>query len=167
MKWVLAMTYYSVYDEQIKELRTDYAYYQDKAKLKAEFEKHMVDIRDVKRNEVETVWSDLEYNIIETPLNFINEAEKQILQEVVHGNYAHVNKGWFKDFNRIDKADIKSIIEFKEYEFDGAWYVIFTHTHKPLVIRHQSNDINTYRIMYQYKFGFKLQVHEMSYKAVY
>ncbi|WP_436962389.1 hypothetical protein [Staphylococcus shinii] len=161
------MTYYSVYDEQIKELRTDYAYYQDKAKLKAEFEKHMMDIREVTPNEVETIWADLEYNIIETPLDFINEAEKQVLQEVVHGNYTNVNKGWFKDFNRMNKADIKSIIEFKEFGFASAWYVVFSYSHKPLVIKHQTNDVNTYHVMYQYKYGFKLNVHEMSYKAVY
>lgn len=37
MRW-RKMTYYSVYDEQIKELRTDYAYYEDKAELQAAFE---------------------------------------------------------------------------------------------------------------------------------
>ncbi len=161
------MTYYSVYDEQIKELRTDFAYYEDQAKLKADFEKYMIEIRDVSPYEVETIWTDLEYRIIETPLDFIDETEQQILHEVVHGDYTHVNRGWFRDFNRIDKADIKSIVEFKEYREAGAWYVVFTHTHQPLVIKDQANDINTYHIMYQYKFGFKLNVHEMSSTAVY
>lgn len=161
------MTYYSVYDEQIKELRTDFAYYEDQEKLKNDFEKHMVEIRDVSPYEVESIWTDLEYNIIETPFDFINETEQQTLYEVVHGDYTHVKRGWFSDFNQIDKADIKSIVEFKEYREAGAWYVVFTHTHKPLVIKHQSNDVNTYHIMYQYKFGFNLNVHELSSKAVY
>lgn len=161
------MTYYSVYDEQIKELRTDFAYYEDKAKLQADFEKHMIDINDVSSYTVEVIWSDLEYRIIETPLDFINETEKQILHEVVHEDYAHVKCGWFSDFNHISKADIKSIIEFKEYREAGAWYVVFTHTQKPLVIKHRYNNVNTYHIMYHYKFGFKLNVHEMSCNAVY
>lgn len=72
------MTYYSVYDEQIKELRTDFAYYEDKAKLQADFEKHMIAINDVSPYKVEAVWSDLEYRIIETPLDFINESEKNL-----------------------------------------------------------------------------------------
>lgn len=161
------MMKYSVYDEQIKGLRTDYAYYEDKAKLKADFEKYMIEIRDVTPKEVESVWSELEYRIIETPIDFINEAEEKVLQEVVHGDYTHVKKGWFKDFNCIEKADIKCIIEFKEFGFAGAWYVVFTHTHTPLVIKHPINDVNTYHIMYQYKYGFKLDVHQMSYKAAY
>lgn len=161
------MTYYSVYDEQIKELRTDFAYYEDKAKLQADFEKHMIAINDVSPYKVEAVWSDLEYRIIETPLDFINEREKQILHEVVREDYTHVKRGWFSDFNHIAKAEIKSIVEFKEYREAGAWYVVFTHTQKPLVIKHRYNDVNTYHIMYHYKFGFKLNVHEMSCNAVY
>lgn len=161
------MTYYSVYDEQIKELRTDYAYYEDKAELQAAFEKHMLDIKDVSPYQVETVWTDLEYSIIETPLDFISEAEQKILHEVVHEDYTHVKRGWFSDFNHINQADIKSIVEFKEYREAGAWYVVFTHTQKPLVIKHRYNDVNTYHIMYHYKFGFNLNVHEMSSKAVY
>lgn len=161
------MTYWSVYDTQIKELRTDYAYYEDKTKLQAEFEKHMMDIKDVSPYQVETVWTDLEYSIIETPLDFINHEEQQILHEIVHGDYTNVTCGWFKDFNNIEKEDIKSIVEFKEFREAGAWYVVFTHTRQPLVIKHQYNDIKTYHIMYHYKYGFKLNVHELSSKAVY
>lgn len=161
------MTYYSVYDEQIKELRTDYAYYEDKAELQAAFEKHMIDIKDVSPYQVETVWTDLEYSIIETPLDFISEAEQKILHEVVHEDFTHVKRGWFSDFNHINQADIKSIVEFKEYREAGAWYVVFTHTQKPLVIKHRYNDVNTYHIMYHYKFGYNLNVHEMSSEAVY
>lgn len=161
------MTYYSVYDEQIKELRTDYAYYEDKAELQAAFEKHMIDIKDVSPYQVETVWTDLEYSIIETPLDFISEAEQKILHEVVHEDFTHVKRGWFSDFNHINQADIKSIVEFKEYREAGAWYVVFTHTQKPLVIKHRYNDVNTYHIMYHYKFGYNLDVHEMSSEAVY
>lgn len=166
MRW-RKMTYYSVYDEQIKELRTDYAYYEDKAELQAAFEKHMIDIKDVSPYQVETVWTDLEYSIIETPLDFISEAELKILHEVVHEDFTHVKRGWFSDFNHINQADIKSIVEFKEYREAGAWYVVFTHTQKPLVIKHRYNDVNTYHIMYHYKFGFNLDVHEMSSEAVY
>ena len=161
------MTYYSVFDKQIKELRTDFAYYKDKARLKDEFEQHMIEVKEVKSNEDERIWNEFGYRIIETPLDFINESEKQILREVVHGYYANVNKGWFEDFNHIDKSEIKSIVEFKEFGFAGAWYVVFTHTDKPLVIKHNVNDVNTYFIMYEYIWGFKLQVYEMSYKAVY
>lgn len=161
------MTYYSVYDEQIKELRTDYAYYEDKAELQAAFEKHMIDIKDVSPYQVETVWTDLEYSIIETPLDFISEAERKILHEVVHEDFTHVKRGWFSDFNHINQADIKSIVEFKEYREAGAWYVVFTDTQKPLVIKHRYNDVNTYHIMYHYKFGYNLNVHEMSSEAVY
>lgn len=166
MRW-RKMTYYSVYDEQIKELRTDYAYYEDKAELQAAFEKHMIDIKDVSPYQVETVWTDLEYSIIETPLDFISEAEQKILHEVVHEDFTHVKRGWFSDFNHINQADIKSIVEFKEYREAGAWYVVFTHTQKPLVIKHRYNDVNTYHIMYHYKFGYNLDVHEMSSEAVY
>lgn len=166
MRW-RKMTYYSVYDEQIKELRTDYAYYEDKAELQAAFEKHMIDIKDVSPYQVETVWTDLEYSIIETPLDFISEAEQKILHEVVHEDFTHVKRGWFSDFNHINQADIKSIVEFKEYREAGAWYVVFTHTQKPLVIKHRYNDVNTYHIMYHYKFGYNLNVHEMSSEAVY
>lgn len=127
----------------------------------------MLDIKDVSPYQVETVWTDLEYSIIETPLDFISEAEQKILHEVVHEDFTHVKRGWFSDFNHINQADIKSIVEFKEYREAGAWYVVFTHTQKPLVIKHRYNDVNTYHIMYHYKFGYNLNVHEMSSEAVY
>lgn len=166
-KRVDEMTYYSVYDEQIQSLRTDYAYYEDKVKLKAMFENHMLDFKDVSPNQTEIIWSELGYKIIETPMDFINESEQSILTEVVHGKYNHVNKGWFDDFNAIDKADLKSIIEFKEFGFAGAWYVVFTNTNKPLVIKHKINNVNTSHTMNYYKSCYKLKTHEMSYKTVY
>ena len=164
MKWVNVITYYSVYDEQIKELRTDFSYYKDKVELKVTFEKHMIDIRDVSPYQVEQVWNELDYSIIETPLNFINEADKKVLYEIANGDYQNIERGWFDDLNAV-KSEIKSIIAFKEYREPGAWYVIFTHTQKPLVIKHRYNDVNTYHIMYHYRFAFGLDIHEMSIKT--
>lgn len=161
------MTYFSVYDAQIKEMRTDFAYYEDKAKLQNDFEKHLMDIKEICSKDIHQVWNELEYRIIETPFDFVNEAEKRILNEVVHGNFSSVKKGWFLEFEAIDKKEIKSMLEFKEFGFGGAWYVVFTHNQKPLVIQHKINDVNTYCQMYQYRKQLEDITYQLSYKAVY
>jgi len=161
------MTQYSVYDAQIKEMRNDFAYYEDKEKLQNDFEKHLMDIKEICSKDIHKVWNELEYRIIETPFDFVNEAEKRILNEVVHGDYSHVKKGWLKEFEALEQSDIKIMIEFKEFGFAGTWYVVFTHNQRPLVIEHKINNVNTYWHMYKYRKPLEDVMYQLSYKAVY
>ncbi|MFF0676930.1 hypothetical protein ACFYSI_13510 [Staphylococcus xylosus] len=156
------MTYYSVYDAQIKELRTDFAYYKDKTKLKADFEAHLLDIREICSKHINKIWNELEYRIIETPFDFVSEAEKHILREVIQGEYTHVKKGWNAEVRALAFEDIKRVVEFKEFGFIGSWYVLFLYNQTPLLIKHKTNDVNTYRMMYKFQSKLESKTYRLS-----
>lgn len=155
-----SIVYYSIYNLVINEIRTDFAYWQDKEVLKIAFEKHLVDVEKTTKNKSQEIWNDL-YRIIETPLISLNKAEKQCVRDYFNSNTENVQIGWFDDL--IDIADwkrgIKYIVEVKEFGFASAWYIVFRNNDTPLVIKHKNGyDNNTYFAMrgYRIRLGHKI-----------
>ncbi|MGJ7589353.1 hypothetical protein [Staphylococcus shinii] len=156
------MTYYSIYNEQIKELRTDFAYYKDKTKLRTDFESHLMDIREICSKDIHKIWNELEYRIVETPFDFVSEAEKHLLREVIQGDYTHVKQGWDTEVRELALEDIKCVIEFEEFGFIGSWYVIFLYNETPLLIKNRANDVYTYRMMYKFQSKLESKTYRLS-----
>lgn len=159
------MTYYSIYNSDADRIRTDFAYYTNKQQLQKDFETHVSDNADYYTENVETIWDETGYQIVETPLNLLNETDINILKSLYRGDYRDVNQGWFDKFEAIGISDIKAIVEFREHGYSGKWYVVFMHDQSPLVIKHQYNQVNTSWVMSKYHIKQKIKVYEMSHRT--
>lgn len=158
------MTYYSIYNLKSKTVRTDYAYYRNQQQLQLAFEKHLRENRDKYEESVDNLLENT-FQVIETPLdNLINE-DINVLRQVVKGDDASVENGWYDEFNQIVSEDIKAIVEFKEHGFAGSWYIVFRYRDQPLKIKHPINPVNTSRMMKDFDIYNKHTVYEMSHQS--
>ena len=58
------MAHYSVYNTEVKEIRTDFAYYTDKAVLQKDFETYFKKTRGATEEEILQLWKYDSYQII-------------------------------------------------------------------------------------------------------
>lgn len=136
------LMYYSVYNVAMKDIRTDFAYWQDKEALKRAFEKHLINVEQTTSTNSHTVWHD-SYSIMETPLLKLKDIDIQNIKAYFNGEIKNVQVGWFNDLKDILdwERDIESIIEIKTFGFASAWYIILRNNDIPLIIKHKKDMI--------------------------
>lgn len=163
------MTYYSVYNTLIKEIRTDFAYYTDKTTLKNDFEIYYKMTREASEQEIAQLWGSESYQIIETPLHFMNEAERREIGRFLVGESNHISDGYFDDLEAIQdwQNDIKYLVEVKEFGFASAWYIVVTENQNTFVIGYKRHDGVTYWVMnHDYRKYLKSKIYPMSYQTL-
>ncbi|MEB6279067.1 hypothetical protein [Staphylococcus gallinarum] len=163
------MAHYSVYNTEVKEIRTDFAYYTDKAVLQKDFETYFKTTRGATEEEILQLWKSDAYQIIETPLHFIGEAERCEIGRLLLGSSNSIGEGYFDDLEAVEdwQNDIKYIIEIKEFGFASAWYIVVLQHQQPFVMGYKRHDGVTRWVMnHDYKKYLESKIYTMSYQTL-
>lgn len=161
------MAFYSVYNELIQEVRTDFAYYTDKSELKNAFEFYFKMSRDM--TEPHTLWGAHGFKIIEIPLDFIEKTDRKHIATILEGK---ATKNVEKGFEALDSIknwqdDIKYILEVKECGFAAAWYIISSQTLGIFTIGYKRHDGMAFWLMNRgYREELAHLMHTMSYQTI-
>lgn len=160
--------YYSIYNSVINEIRTDFAYYVDKLELQHEFETYYQVTRGTTK--AEQLWGEDGYAIIETPLDFINEAESETIRHFLQGKPSDVVRGSFDELEAITdwQSDIKYIIEVQDFGFATAWYIVVSEHRSPFTIGYERHDgMALWSMNHQYRKYLNSKIFKMSYRTLY
>lgn len=167
--------FYSIRNKQAKEIRLNWAEWEDKERLIDEFIRYLsnnlIDIRKEQNKDKYSLLNKYGFEVVRTDHRRIDELtayEYKVLNQIVHGNNSGIKRGQYNEVKALRHRDIDKIIEFREDTFAGRFYVIFQRfNNPPLLIQNKVNDVNTKHMMASFIKNEKEAVIELSYKNVY